>query len=340
MTPYTVTGIPGDGIGPEIMEAAVRVLDAAGAPIAWEWVEAGESAVKKYGTPLPVTVLESIRKNTVALKAPVTTPIGTGFRSVNVSLRRDLTLYAQVRPVRSVPGASARYSGVDIIIVRENTEGLYSGLEHEISPGVVESFKVVTSEASRRIARFAFSLAEREGRRRVTVLHKANILKLSDGLFLRTVREEAALHERVEYEEMLVDNASMKLVLDPGRFDVILADSFLGDIISEECAGLVGGAGLVPGYNIGDGLAVFEALHGSAPDIAGKGAANPTALILSSALMMRHLGEGGIGEGIERAVFHTIDHQEALTPDLGGRSSTAEFTEAVVSTLKRLRRAA
>lgn len=340
MTPYRITGIPGDGIGPEIMEAAVKVIEATAVAIEWEWAEAGRSAMDKYGAPLPAFVLESIRRNGTALKGPITTPIGEGFRSVNVSLRRALNLYAQVRPVRSVPGVRSRYSDVDIIVVRENTEGLYSGIEQEVSPGMVEGFKIVTASASRRIARFAFDLARKEGRRKVTVLHKANILKLSDGLFLRCVREEAAVNKNIEYEEMLVDNASMKLVLDPGRFDVILADSFLGDIISEECAGLVGGPGLVPGCNIGETAAVFEAMHGSAPDIAGKGMANPTALILSAALLLRRLGEERSAEAVEQAVLRTIEHGEILTPDLGGKATTMGFAEAVISEVRRMKKAA
>jgi isocitrate dehydrogenase (NAD+) len=332
--PHRVTLIPGDGIGPEVTEAAVRVVQAAGVPVAWERLEAGAEVVAKYGTPLPEPVLQSIRRNAVALKGPVGTPVGEGFKSVNVTLRQSLELYACVRPVRSIPGIPSRFSGVDLVDVRENTEGLYSGLEHRVAPGIVESLKVMTEHACTRIARYAFEHAEREQRRRVTAVHKANIMKLSDGLFLECARRVARDHPTMEYEEMIIDNCAMQLVRDPSRFDVLLLENLYGDILSDLCAGLVGGLGVVPGMNVGDDCAVFEAVHGSAPDIAGKRLANPSALILSAAWMLRHLGELDASVSVERAVHAALAEPENHTRDLGGEADLDRITDAIVDQLR------
>ena len=330
----TVTLIPGDGIGPEVTEAAVRVVAAADVDLEWERVEAGGEVVAKYGSPVPEPVLQSIRRRGVALKGPIATPIGEGFRSANVTLRQGLDLYASIRPVRSIPGLATRFEGVDLIVVRENTEDLYSGLEHRVTPGVVESIKVITERACLRIARYAFELAERQGRRRITAVHKANIMKLSDGLFLECARRVARDHRGVDYDEIIVDNCAMQLVTDPTRFDVLLLENLYGDILSDLCAGLVGGLGVVPGANVGDDCAVFEAVHGSAPDIAGTRLANPTALILSAAEMLRHLGETGAAARIESAVHAALAEPACRTRDLGGRASTDEFTDAVIERLE------
>jgi isocitrate dehydrogenase (NAD+) len=312
--PHPVTLIPGDGIGPEVTEAAVRAVAATGARVAWERVDAGAEVVSRYGTPLPETVLQSIRKNAVALKGPVGTPVGEGFKSVNVSLRQSLELYACVRPVRTIPGVPSRFEGVDLVVVRENTEGLYSGLEHRVAPGIVESLKVMTETACTRISRYAFALAEREQRRKVTAVHKANIMKLSDGLFLECSRRVARDHPGIEYEELIIDNCAMQLVRDPARFDVLLLENLYGDILSDLCAGLVGGLGVVPGLNAGNDCAVFEAVHGSAPDIAGKRLANPSAVMLSAAWMLRHLGETDAGAALERAVHAPPSRSLATAP--------------------------
>ena len=328
-----VTLIPGDGIGPEVTEAAVRVVAASGVAVEWEQVEAGGEFAAKYGTPVPEPVLQSIRRHGVALKGPITTPVGEGFRSANVTLRQALDLYACVRPVRSIPGLSTRFAGVDLIIVRENTEDLYAGLEHRVAPGVVESIKVITERACLRIARYAFELAERQGRRRITAVHKANIMKLSDGLFLECTRRVARDHREVAYDEIIVDNLAMQLVTDPTRFDVLLLENLYGDIMSDLCAGLVGGLGVVPGANIGDDCAVFEAVHGSAPDIAGRRIANPTALILSAAEMLRHLGEDKASARIESAVHAALREPALRTRDLGGHASLDEFTDSVIERL-------
>jgi len=332
-TEHAVTLLPGDGIGPEVTEAAVRVLDAAGVRIAWDRVEAGGEVVAKYGTPVPEPVLQSIRKRGLALKGPITTPVGEGFRSANVTLRQDLDLYACVRPVKSLPGVTTRFEGVDLIVVRENTEDLYSGLEHRVCPGVVESIKVITERACLRIAHFAFRMAEREGRRKITAVHKANIMKLSDGLFLECCRRVAREHRDVEYGEVIVDNCAMQLVRDPGQFDVLLLENLYGDIMSDLCAGLVGGLGVVPGANIGDDVAVFEAVHGSAPDIAGKRLANPTAVILSSVEMLKYVGETEAARRIEAAVHATLSEPLLRTRDLGGKATTDQFTDAVIERL-------
>jgi isocitrate dehydrogenase (NAD+) len=325
--------LPGDGIGPEVTEAAERVVAASGVSIDWKRMEAGGDVVAKYGTPVPDPVLNAIRAAGVALKGPVTTPIGTGFRSANVLLRQALDLYACVRPVSSMPGLDPRFD-VDLVLVRENTEGLYSGLEHRVAPGIVESLKVVTEAACNRIARYAFEFAERHGRRRVTAVHKANIMKLSDGLFLECARNVARDHRDVEYEEIIIDACAMQLVRNPERFDVLLMENLYGDILSDLCAGLVGGLGVVPGLNVGEGCAVFEAVHGSAPDIAGKRIANPTAMILSAAEMLRHLGEAPACAAIERAVRSTLADPKLRTRDLGGTLDLDAFTEALIRHLE------
>jgi isocitrate dehydrogenase (NAD+) len=326
---HRVTLIPGDGIGPEVTGAAVRVLEASGVKIAWEPVEAGGELVAKHGSPLPDAVLNSVRRNRVALKGPISTPIGEGFRSANVLLRQSLDLYAAVRPARNLRGVETRFSGVDLVVVRENTEGLYAGLEHRVAPGIVESLKVVTERASLRIARFAFALGRRLGRRRVTAVHKANILKLSDGLFLECARRVAREFPDLAYDEIIVDNCCMQLVRDPTRFDVLLLENLYGDIVSDLTAGLVGGLGVVPGANYGDECAVFEAVHGSAPDIAGRGVANPIAVILSAAQMLRHLGEPDAAAAVERAVDEALLDPKNRTRDLGGSADLAAITRAI-----------
>jgi len=330
---HTVTLIPGDGIGPEVTEAAVRVSEAAGAKIDWQRVEAGAEVVAKYGSPVPDHVLNSVRMNRVALKGPITTPIGEGFQSANVSLRKALDLYACVRPVKSVPGVETPFREVNLIVVRENTEGLYSGLEHRIAPGIVESLKIVTERACTRISRFAFELAERMGRKTIHAIHKANIMKLADGLFLECSRKVAREYPEIEYKEMIIDNCAMQLVRNPQQFDVLLLENLYGDIISDLCAGLVGGLGVVPGSNVGDDCAVFEAVHGSAPDIAGKRIANPVAVILSLVEMLRHLGEERIAHAITRAVHATLVEPEHRTRDLGGTATLDAMTNAIIGHL-------
>jgi isocitrate dehydrogenase (NAD+) len=325
-----VTLIPGDGIGPEVTEAALAVLAAAGVEIDWERVEAGAEVVAKYGTPVPEGVLHSIRTNGVALKGPIGTPIGGGFKSANVTLRQSLDLYASIRPVKKIPGVPSRYDDVDLIVVRENTEGLYSGLEHRVAPGIVESLKIVTEAASLRIAKHAFELAEREGRREVCAVHKANILKLSDGLFLECAQRVARDHPGVAYREIIIDNCCMQLVRNPAQFDVLLLENLYGDIVSDLCAGLVGGLGVVPGANLGESCAVFEAVHGSAPDIAGKRVANPAAVILSAAMLVRHLGEAEKAAAIERAVAAALADPANHPRDLGGSAGLDRVTRAIV----------
>jgi isocitrate dehydrogenase (NAD+) len=333
MSRQQVTLIPGDGIGPEVTEAAVRVVQALGVPIEWERLEAGAEVIAKYGTAVPEGVLNSIRKNRVALKGPIGTPIGEGFRSANVELRQALDLFASVRPVKNVPGVASRFEGVDLVLVRENTEDLYSGLEHRIAPGIVESLKIVTEKACLRIARYAFELARREGRREVAAVHKANIMKLSDGLFLECTRRVAREFEGIRYREVIVDNCAMQLVRDPGQFDVLVLGNLYGDILSDLAAGLVGGLGVVPGANLGDDCAVFEAVHGSAPDIAGKGLANPTAVVLSTAAMLAHLGYRREAAAVERAV-HEVFLDPANRPrDLGGSATTEQVTRALLERL-------
>jgi isocitrate dehydrogenase (NAD+) len=337
---HTVVVIPGDGIGPEVTRAVEEILGAAGAPIRWEERLAGLAALERGGELLPEETLASIREHRVALKGPCTTPLAGGFSSVNVRLRKELDLYAATRPVRSFEGIETRFSGVDLVVVRENTEGLYSGIENEITTGVVTSLKVVTERASRRIARWAFRYAAERGRRRVTVFHKANIMKLTDGLFIRCAREvHEKEHPEIAYEELIIDAGCMRLVQDPSRFDVLLLENLYGDVVSDLCAGLVGGLGVVPGANIGDECAVFEAVHGSAPDIAGKGVANPLALLMSAVMMLNHLAEAredaacrGAAERLKRAYNRALaDGRKTL--DLGGDLDTAGFTRAVIERL-------
>jgi isocitrate dehydrogenase (NAD+) len=326
---HTITLIPGDGIGPEVTEAVLRVLAASGVVIEWERHVAGVLAVEQHGQTLPDALLESIRKNKVALKGPVTTPVAGGFTSVNVGLRKALDLYANLRPVWNLPGAPARFSGVDLVIVRENTEDLYAGLEHEVVPGVVESLKIITERASTRIGRFAFEHARRLGRKKVTAIHKANIMKLGDGLFLTSVRNVAREFPDIAYDEKIVDAACMHLVLNPDQFDVLVMPNLYGDIVSDLCAGLVGGLGVVGSANLGSEIGLFEAVHGSAPDIAGKQLANPTALLLSAVMMLRHIGEGGAADRIMAALGRVLAAGRTRTRDLGGSASTFEFADAI-----------
>ena len=326
---HTITLIPGDGIGPEVTEAVVRILTASGVSIQWESHDAGVVAFERTGQTLPVDLIDSVRRNKVALKGPVTTPIAQGFTSVNVGLRKALDLYTNLRPVWNLPGVDARFQGVDMVIVRENTEDLYAGLEHEVIPGVVESLKIITERASTRIAHFAFQHARRNGRRRVTAIHKANIMKLSDGLFLESARRVAREYGDIKYDERIVDAACMQLVMFPEKFDVLLLPNLYGDIVSDLCAGLVGGLGVVGAANLGSEMAVFEAVHGSAPDIAGKNLANPTALLLSAVLMLRHIDEGAAADRIMQALGRVLTGGQVRTRDLGGTASTSEFSEAV-----------
>ena len=328
-TKYTVTLLPGDGIGPEVVEAAVQVIEATGISIQWERFEIGARAHELHGTTLPPAVLESVRKNKTALKGPTTTPIGGGHVSVNVGLRRALDLYANLRPIRNIPGVKSRYEGVDLYVVRENTESLYAGIEHVVVPGVVESLKVITADASTRIARFAFAFARRRGRRKISAIHKANIMKLSDGLFLDCCRKIALEYPEIQYEELIVDNACLQLVTDPTRFDVILTENLYGDILSDLCAGLVGGLGFAPGGNFGDNAVVFETVHGSAPDIAGKGVANPIASMLSGVMLLRHLGEISAADRLKRAIFDHLAKGKTLTPDMGGKATTADVRDGI-----------
>src|SRR6267378_255740 len=332
---HRVTLIRGDGIGPELAEATRRVLDASGVAFEWEIVDAGEAVMAEYGTPLPDHVLESIRRNRVAIKGPITTPVGEGFRSVNVALRQALGLYANLRPARSMRGIESRYQDVDLVVVRENTEDLYAGIEHMVGPDAAESIKIITRLASERIARFAFEYAVANGRRKVTAVHKANIMKLSDGLFLESCRTIAADYEgRVEFEDRIVDNMCMQLVQKPELYDVMVLPNLYGDIVSDLCAGLVGGLGVAPGANIGTEAAVFEPVHGSAPKYAGLNKANPTALILSGVLMLRHLGEQAAAEAVERALREVIADGRRTTYDLGGEAGTSEFADAIIERLE------
>ncbi|MBM3724453.1 MAG: isocitrate dehydrogenase (NAD(+)) [Acidobacteria bacterium] len=332
---HKVTLIPGDGIGPEVAAAVVRILDAAGVAIEWDRVELSTDVILAAGKTLPDPVLASLDRTRVGLKGPVTTPVAGGFSSVNVALRKRLDLFANVRPVRTVPGLKTRYQDVqiDMVIFRENTEDLYSGLEHEVVKDVVESLKIITRHASIRIAEYAFEFARKQDRRQVTAVHKANIMKLSDGLFLRCCREVAERYAGIEYKELIVDNASLQLVMRPETFDVLLLPNLYGDIVSDLAAGLVGGLGIVPGANMGEKHAVFEAVHGSAPDIAGKGVANPTALLQSSILMLRHLGESTIANRVQAAMERTYAEGKALTPDVGGRATTEEFVGTLIGHL-------
>jgi len=330
---YRITLIPGDGIGPEVTAAAQRILNTLGLDIVWETHLAGQSALDALGSPLPAETLAAVQNSNATLKGPTATPSGTGFRSVNVELRQKLHLYANYRPARSMPGVPTRYEDVDLIVVRENTEGLYSGLEHEVVPGVVESLRVVTEVASERIARFAFETARRQGRKRVTCVHKANILKLSDGLFLRTCRRVAESFPDIAFDDSIIDATAMKLVINPHAFDVMVMENLFGDIVSDLTAGLIGGLGLAPSANVGERVAVFEAVHGSAPDIAGKGIANPTAIILSAVLMLRYLGEKSAADRVENAVRDVYSLGSARTGDLGGKATTAQFVDALLAAM-------
>ncbi len=329
-----VTLIPGDGIGPEIIAATVRVVEASGADIEWETHIIGAQALEKQGTTIPEEALESIKRNGVALKGPLTTPVGKGFTSVNVALRKALDLYANVRPIRALPNVPCRYPELDLIIIRENTEDLYSGLEHTVVPGVVESLKIITEKASLRIAKYAFEFARNNKRRKVTAFHKANIMKLSDGLFLDCFYRVAKDYPDISAEDKIIDNACMQLVMKPEQFDVIVMENLYGDIVSDLCAGLIGGLGLAPGANIGEHGAVFEAVHGSAPDIAGQGIANPTAILLSAIMMLRHMGKMQEADRIEKALLEVYAEGKVRTKDLGGNAKTAEFANAVIEKIK------
>lgn len=331
---HRITLLPGDGIGPEITEATKLVLAAAAAPVEWEVVRAGEEALRECGTPLPAEALESIRKNKVALKGPLTTPVGSGFRSVNVALRMAFDLYANVRPARTYPGVKSRYENVDLVVVRENTEDLYAGVEHMVGEDAAESIKIITRKNSARIVRFAFELAVREGRRKVTAVHKANIMKCTDGLFLEVAREVAAGYPQIEFEDRIVDNMCMQLVQKPEQYDVLVAPNLYGDIISDLCAGLVGGLGMAPGANIGEGAAIFEPVHGSAPKYAGLNRANPAAMLLSSVMMLDYLGERRVAERVHRALVEVLAEGKSVTPDLGGTATTMEMAEAVAARIK------
>jgi isocitrate dehydrogenase (NAD+) len=332
---YKVTLIPGDGIGPEVSAAAVRILEATGIKFEWEPFLAGADAHTKSGEYLPKELIESIERTRVALKGPVTTPIAGGFASVNVELRKRFELYANFRPIRNLPGVDTRYPNVDLIIFRENTEGLYSGIEHEVVPGVVESLKIITEKASTRISRYAFQYARRFQRKRIHAIHKANIMKLSDGLFLRCSRAIAKEYPEITYAEHIVDNTCMQLVMDPYQYDVLLMENLYGDIVSDLCAAFVGGLGLVPGANFGDDCALFEAVHGSAPDIAGKNLANPTALLRSGVLMLEYLGERAAAAAINSALEKVYRQKTKTTRDVGGTASTSEFADAVIAALQK-----
>lgn len=331
---HTITLIPGDGIGPEVIEATRRVIEALGVNIAWDVRHAGESVMTQEGTPLPQAVMESIRKNRIALKGPITTPVGQGFRSVNVSLRKELDLYANLRPCRSYAGVPARYKDVDLIVVRENTEDLYAGVEHMVGEDAAESIKIITRKGSERIVRFAFEFALREGRRKVTAVHKANIMKCTDGLFLSVARGVAEQYPSIEFEDMIVDAMCMKLVQSPHQYDVLVMPNLYGDIISDLCSGLVGGLGMAPGANIGDGIAVFEPVHGSAPRRAGHNMANPTATMLSGVLMLKHIGESRAAAKLEQAIAEVLKEGRTLTYDLGGTATTSSFADAVIERLQ------
>ncbi len=329
----TISLIPGDGIGPEVLNATVRVLDALKLPFKYEWCEAGTEIVTKYGTNLPRETIESVLKNGVALKGPTGTIVGGGLPSANVGLRKALDLYASFRPVRSIPNVKTRYENIDLIVVRENTEDLYAGIEHIVVPGVVESIKIITEKASTRIARFAFEVARKQGRKKVSAVHKANIMKLADGLFLDSCRRVARDFPDITYDEVIVDNLCMQLVRNPEKFDVLVMENLYGDIVSDLCAGLVGGLGVVPGGNIGENTAIFEAVHGTAPDIAGKGLANPTALLLSSVMMLKWMSHWSEADRLEQGLLKVYGEGKVRTPDLGGEATTAQFTDAIIAAL-------
>ncbi|AYD41091.1 isocitrate dehydrogenase (NAD(+)) [Clostridium fermenticellae] len=327
---HNITLILGDGIGPEVTMAAKKVLDESGVNIKWDIVKAGFEVIEEYGTPLPDYIIDSIKKNKIALKGPVTTPIGKGFRSVNVTLRKTLNLYANVRPIKTYKGVKSRYKNVDIVVFRENTEDLYAGIEHMVSEDIAESIKIISKKASDRIVKFAFEYAKDNNRRKVTAVHKANIMKLSDGLFLKCARNIAKEYKEIEFEGVIVDAMSMKLVLNPENYDLLVMPNLYGDILSDMASGLVGGLGLVPGANIGEDYAIFEPAHGSAPDIAGTGKANPTAAILSGVMMLKHIKEFDSADKIEKAVQKVLADGRCVTCDLGGSASTSEFTSAII----------
>jgi isocitrate dehydrogenase (NAD+) len=331
---YKITLIPGDGIGPEVTGAAVRILEATGLKFEWESFQAGAEAYEKYHEYIPKELTASIERTRVALKGPVTTPIGGGFSSINVQLRKQFELYANFRPIQNLPHIPTRYPDVDLIIVRENTESLYSGLEHEVVPGVVESLKIITEKASTRIARFAFEYARKHKRKKIHAIHKANIMKMSDGLFLRCSRTVAKEYPEITYGEHIVDNTCMQLVMNPYQYDMLVMENLYGDIISDLCAAFVGGLGFVPGANIGESCAIFEAVHGSAPDIAGKDIANPTAVIRSSQLMLRHLGEAAAADKIQDALEHVYRTRDELTRDVGGKAGTRQFADSIVEQME------
>ncbi len=331
---HKVTLIPGEGIGPEVAAAARRILEAAGVQIDWEEVEARADKASATGQFVTEGAVESVRRNRVALKGPMETAVAGGAPSINVALRKTLDLYANVRPVKNLPGVKSRFANVDVVLIRENTEDLYSGLEHEVVPGVVESLKIITEKASTQIAHFAFKYAKREGRKKIHAIHKANIMKLSDGLFLKSIRNVAPQYPDIEYKELIVDNACMQMVLNPQQFDMLLLPNLYGDVMSDLAAGLVGGLGVVGSANIGDEAAMFEAVHGTAPDIAGKGLANPTALLLSSIMMLDHLGERSAARRIENALERVQGEGQHITQDVGGKAGTGEFAEAVIAALR------
>jgi isocitrate dehydrogenase (NAD+) len=340
MAKHKITLLPGDGIGPEVTAAVVQIIECSGVDVEWEKYFVGAEAMSRFGDPLPQDVLDSILRNKIALKGPVTTPVGTGFASINVRLRKTLDLYANLRPVKSMPNVITRFENIDLIVVRENTESLYAGLEHEVVPGVVESLKIITERASTRIARFAFEYARTHGRKKVTAVHKANIMKMSDGLFLKCFRTVSQEYPNIEADDKIVDNLCMQLVVNPNQFDVLLLENLYGDIVSDLTAGLVGGLGVVAGANIGENGAVFEAVHGSAPDIAGQNKANPLALLQSAVMMLQHIGEMQPAKRIHDAITKVLGMgDEHRTRDIGGTGSTTDFTSAMCEVLRRGTRA-
>jgi isocitrate dehydrogenase (NAD+) len=331
---HKITLIPGDGIGPEVTKPTLEIIKAAGVKVEWETHLAGAEALKKHGTTIPKQLMDSFEKNKIALKGPVTTPVGEGFASVNVELRQTFDLYANLRPIKNLPGVKARYRDVDLIVVRENTE-LYSGIEHEVVPGVMESLKIITEKASTRIAKFAFDYAQAHGRKKVTAIHKANIMKLTDGLFLQCAKTVGGRYKKIDFSDLIVDNACLQLVLDPTRLDVLLLENLYGDIVSDLAAGLVGGLGVVPGANLGDDHALFESVHGSAPDIKGKNIANPTAIIEAAVMMLQHISEKAAARRIHDSLETVLMKGEVLTPDLGGSGTTTKFAAAIIKEIER-----
>jgi isocitrate dehydrogenase (NAD+) len=332
---HRITLIPGDGIGPEVTKPTIEIIKAAGVNAQWETHLAGAEALKRHGTTIPNSLMDSFEKNRIALKGPVTTPVGEGFSSVNVALRQAFNLYANLRPIKNLPGVNARYQGIDLFVVRENTEGLYSGIEHEVVPGVVESLKIMTEKACTRIAKFAFNFARANGRKKIVAVHKANIMKLSDGLFLDCARKISKSYKSIAFSDVIVDNACMQLVVDPWQFDMLLMENLYGDILSDLAAGLVGGLGVVPGANLGDRHALFETVHGSAPDIKGKNIANPSAMIQAAILMLRHISEKAAANRISLALERVLMRGEVMTRDLGGSASTTKFADAIIREIEK-----